>query len=282
VYLQQELESSVEPSDQRVLVAEVALIEKQFLSLISGLQLAVDTSLKSSSEATATAQSTQDTQNTQAVSAVSTVSAVSAVSAVSVPSPADLVSLVDDDELTLLCREVDDLKGRLGLQESKDFDFGTLGEVGKNSLSKVKEGLSFYGEGTKILFRDLEYASDLILKAVQGYTLKPREVNAIRRTGKDLLTLIPFTIILIIPLSPVGHVLVFSFIQRFFPDFFPSCYTEKRLNLRKLYAEIERKSDLDILGEAEQSFPVVRTMMSMMVTLGIAVEQFLSHTGAEP
>jgi hypothetical protein len=34
-----------------------------------------------------------------------------------------------------------------------------------------------------------------------------------RRTGKDLLTLIPFTIILIIPLSPVGHVLVFSFIQ---------------------------------------------------------------------
>ena len=40
-----------------------------------------------------------------------------------------------------------------------------------------------------------------------------REVNAVRRTGKDLLTLIPTTIILIIPLSPVGHVLVFSFIQ---------------------------------------------------------------------
>ena len=62
-----------------------------------------------------------------------------------------------------------------------------------------------------------------------------------RRTGKDVLTLIPFTIILIIPLSPIGHVLVFSFIQRFFPDFFPSCYTEKRLNLRKLYSEIEYK-----------------------------------------
>ena len=34
-----------------------------------------------------------------------------------------------------------------------------------------------------------------------------------RRTGKDILTIIPFTIILIIPLSPIGHVLVFSFIQ---------------------------------------------------------------------
>lgn len=276
VYLQQELESSVEPSDQRVLVAEVALIEKQFLSLITGLQLAVDTSLQSSSEASATAQSTPVSLT------LTNPASASGASQGLAPSPADLVSLVDDDELTLLCREVEDLKGRLGLQETKDFDFGTLGVVGMIGISRVKEGLSFYGEGTKILFSDLEYASDLILKAVQGYTLKPREVNAIRRTGKDLLTLIPFTIILIIPLSPVGHVLVFSFIQRFFPDFFPSCYTEKRLNLRKLYAEIERKNDLDILGEAEQAFPIVRTMMSMLVTFGIFAEQFLSHAGPEP
>ena len=88
-------------------------------------------------------------------------------------------------------------------------------------------------------------------------------MNAARRTGRDLLTLIPFTIILLIPLSPVGHVLVFNFIQvclslfstnrnirlqRFFPDFFPSCYTEKRLNLLKLYSEIERKSEDELLG----------------------------------
>jgi hypothetical protein len=99
-------------------------------------------------------------------------------------------------------------------------------------------GLSFFGEGTKLLVSDIQYAWKLLLKAVQGYILKPRqslklsasvyfyflflkiflnvinrEVNAIRRTGKDLLTIIPFTIILIIPLTPVGHVFVFSFIQ---------------------------------------------------------------------
>ena len=87
-----------------------------------------------------------------------------------------------------------------------------------------------------------------MIKAAGGYTLKAREVNTVRRTGKDILTLFPFTIILLIPLSPVGHVLVFSFIQRFFPDFFPSCYTEKRLNLRKLYSEIEIKSGEQITG----------------------------------
>ena len=49
---------------------------------------------------------------------------------------------------------------------------------------------------------------------------------------------IPVTIILIIPLTPVGHVLVFSFIQRIFPGFFPSTFTERRQNLMKLYEAI--------------------------------------------
>jgi hypothetical protein len=60
-----------------------------------------------------------------------------------------------------------------------------------------------------------------------------------RRTFKDILTFIPFVIILIIPLTPVGHVLVFTAIQRFFPEFFPSCFTEQRQNLLQLYETAE-------------------------------------------
>lgn len=61
------------------------------------------------------------------------------------------------------------------------------------------------------------------------------QVRSLRRTAKDVITFIPFIIILIIPLSPVGHVLVFSFIQRFFPDFFPTPYTDRRQNLMRIY-----------------------------------------------
>jgi len=235
VYLQQELESTLEPSDQRVFIAEVGLIEKQLQVLISGLKLGFDTSKLNM----------------------------------------DLVSLVDDDELALLYREVDDLKTRLGIDaEAQKVDWGTLGVLGSESIAKLKEGLSFYGEGTKILFNDLGYARMLLFKAVKGTTLKPREVNAVRRTGKDLLTLIPTTIILIIPLSPVGHVLVFSFIQRFFPDFFPSCYTEKRLNLRRLYAEIERKNNDDLLGieEVKQEWFTAATVQNGLEN----IQQFFS------
>ena len=46
-------------------------------------------------------------------------------------------------------------------------------------------------------------------------------------------------IILLIPLTPIGHVLVFGAIQRFFPDFFPSCFTEQRQNLLQLYETAE-------------------------------------------
>ena len=60
-----------------------------------------------------------------------------------------------------------------------------------------------------------------------------------RRTFKDIITFIPVVIILIIPLSPVGHVLVFGAIQRFFPDFFPSCFSEQRQNLLELYESTE-------------------------------------------
>ena len=58
-------------------------------------------------------------------------------------------------------------------------------------------------------------------------------------SGAQALVGVAFIIILLIPLSPVGHVFVFGAIQRFFPDFFPSCYTERRQNLVKLYAAAE-------------------------------------------
>jgi len=60
-----------------------------------------------------------------------------------------------------------------------------------------------------------------------------------RRTFKDTITFIPVVIILLIPLSPIGHVLVFGAIQRVFPDFFPSCFTERRQNLLELYESTE-------------------------------------------
>merc|ERR1719399_2171738 len=73
---------------------------------------------------------------------------------------------------------------------------------------------------------------------LQGYTLRGREVKLLRRIAKDMFTVIPFVIILLIPLTPLGHVLVFSFIQRYFPDFFPSQFTESRQKIMSMSSSL--------------------------------------------
>jgi len=205
--------------DLKLVVAEVNLIERQLKSVLGGL-------------------GSEDLEQ-----------------ALQGDEPNLLLSLVDDTELELISEKVDDLKSRLGVLGSvaAPIDWGSVGDELKKTRDKFSEGLSFYSLGTQILFSDLQYCLKLFAKALTGDTLKAREVNSLRRTVKDVFTLVPVTIILIIPLTPVGHVLVFSFIQRFFPDFFPSCYTEKRLNLNRLYSEVLSKSEEALLGKSRRA-----------------------------
>lgn len=49
--------------------------------------------------------------------------------------------------------------------------------------------------------------------------------------------------------------------QRYFPEFFPSCYSEKRLNLKRIFSEVERRpEDADFLpGGEDLPVPPQRT-----------------------
>jgi hypothetical protein len=150
---------------------------------------------------------------------------------------------IDSDVLLVLVDQLNDFKGRLGIDyyvTGLTLDSDAIKRWLMDLWMQTKKGLAFYVKGCQLLANDLVYCGSLIGRAItQGYTLKPREVRTLRRTFKDVLTFIPFVIILIIPLSPIGHVLVFGAIQRFFPDFFPSCFTERRQNLLQLYERTE-------------------------------------------
>jgi len=149
---------------------------------------------------------------------------------------------LDSDVLSVLYDQTVDFKRRLGIDyyvTGLTFDMEAIKLYSLELIEQSKKGLAFYGKGVQLLWNDCVFSTSLITKALQGYTLKPREVRTLRRTLKDMLTFIPCVIILIIPLSPIGHVLVFGAIQRFFPDFFPSCFTERRQNLLSLYESTE-------------------------------------------
>lgn len=53
------------------------------------------------------------------------------------------------------------------------------------------------------------------------------QVQTLRRTAQDILVIVPFTIIMLAPITPVGHVVVFSFLQKYFPGFFPSSFSSR-------------------------------------------------------
>eukprot|EP00669_Euglena_mutabilis_P010201 TRINITY_DN4971_c0_g1_i1.p4 TRINITY_DN4971_c0_g1~~TRINITY_DN4971_c0_g1_i1.p4 ORF type:complete len:235 (-),score=130.20 TRINITY_DN4971_c0_g1_i1:223-927(-) len=198
LYLEQEIEASTSSQEQRMLVAEFGLLDRQLQTLLAILG---------------------DWESPEAVDDV------------------------DESELQVLEKEIGDLKVRLGFDMAgTSIDWGkSVQDFVRENSDKFREGVAFYIKGTKLLFSDLLYALWLFKRTLEGYNLKPREVRTIRRTIKDVLTFIPALIILIIPLTPVGHVLVFSFIQRFFPDFFPTAFSDRRQNLLKMYEEIERK-----------------------------------------
>eukprot|EP00594_Rhizosolenia_setigera_P010544 CAMPEP_0178978074 /NCGR_PEP_ID=MMETSP0789-20121207/24917_1 /TAXON_ID=3005 /ORGANISM="Rhizosolenia setigera, Strain CCMP 1694" /LENGTH=715 /DNA_ID=CAMNT_0020667693 /DNA_START=22 /DNA_END=2169 /DNA_ORIENTATION=- len=154
------------------------------------------------------------------------------------------VEIIDADVVQVIMSQLDDFKRRLGIDYyvsvNVTWDTETIKRYAMDVYKTSKTGLAFYVKGCKLLWTDLVFSATLLYRAtLQGYTLKPREVRTLRRTIRDVITFIPFVIILIIPLSPVGHVLVFGAIQRFFPDFFPSMFTERRQNLLELYESTE-------------------------------------------
>jgi len=156
------------------------------------------------------------------------------------------LSLIGEELLEKLAGEIPDMRMRVGVMDQvvfggPGFSVTRLQLQGADALDKVREAVDFMVCGVRLLGSDLNNAGRLFMRAALGGTLKPREVSSLRRTARDVLTFIPFTIILIIPISPLGHVLVFSLIQTYFPSFFPSCFTKQRQEIMAKYDALQRQ-----------------------------------------
>lgn len=165
--------------------------------------------------------------------------------------------LMEDDSLGELAADIQDLKTRLGIDDplysSATLNWAQLRQFFDSSVRKTRAGAEFYSRGLRLFVGDLKFATRLIRRAITGYTPSPREIRTLRRTGKDLLTLIPFTIVLVAPLTPVGHVLIFSFLQRYWPEFFPSTFSERRQSVMKRHEQYQRLIQVEADGKENVS-----------------------------
>ena len=90
---------------------------------------------------------------------------------------------IDSDVLAVVIEQVTDLKRRLGIDyyvTGLTYDREAIQRWLSDLWIKVKRGAAFYGKGCVLLWNDIAFCLNLLGKAAQGYTLKPREVRTVR------------------------------------------------------------------------------------------------------
>jgi len=250
-------------AELRLLAAEYGYLDTQLAALAAQVGLEAQVAQAGSELGGPPALSSDEGpgQLASSTAPVSSAAAVAAAAAGRAMSPTPPSSLLVggpgtlDQVLATLAVEIPDLRQRVGVPDQvvfggQGFSLTKARLQAREAWDKVREAVTFMARGVKLLGSDVGNAGRLFGKAAMGGTLKPREVSAMRRTFRDILTFIPFTIILIIPLSPLGHVLVFGFIQQYFPQLYPSCFTVKRQEVMVRYEELERQL-MDARSQAE-------------------------------
>ncbi|KAJ6427510.1 hypothetical protein OIU84_022997 [Salix udensis] len=87
--------------------------------------------------------------------------------------------------------------------------------------------------GTQLLVVDISFALNLLLKQLQGHKVTVRERKKLKRTLNDIVTLIPVTILMLLPVSAVGHAAILAAIKKYMPFLIPSPYSAERLEVVK-------------------------------------------------
>ncbi|EKM82731.1 hypothetical protein AGABI1DRAFT_53149 [Agaricus bisporus var. burnettii JB137-S8] len=125
--------------------------------------------------------------------------------------------------------------------------------LGVRVWKKVKHEAQHYWHGSKLLVSEVVISGRLQWKILHGDTLTRRERRQLKRTTQDLLRLVPFAILIIIPFME----LLIPVIVKVFPNFLPSTFEDKfsaqekqrkllrvRLDMAKFLQETLRESGL--------------------------------------
>ncbi|KAL7096548.1 hypothetical protein ACP275_10G086100 [Erythranthe tilingii] len=123
----------------------------------------------------------------------------------------------------------------------------------EKSLDKLKETSTDVLQGTQLLAIDTGAAMGLLRRVLIGDELTDKEKQALRRTLTDLASVVPIGILMLLPVTAVGHAAMLAAIQRYVPSLIPSTYGPERLDLlRQLEKVKELESDVSINENVEE------------------------------
>lgn len=102
--------------------------------------------------------------------------------------------------------------------------------IGK-SLDKLKETSTDVWQGTQLLAIDVAAAMGLLRRVIIGDELTEKEKKYLLRTLTDMASVVPIGVLMLLPVTAVGHAAMLAAIQRYVPALIPSPYGSERLDL---------------------------------------------------
>ena len=99
-----------------------------------------------------------------------------------------------------------------------------LKSISKTPITaRIRDGIQHYWHGSKLLAYETKISAKLIFKLIRGESLIRREKRQLLRTTSDLLRLVPFIVIAIIPFLEFALPLIL----KVFPNMLPSTFEDK-------------------------------------------------------
>ncbi|XP_062192700.1 uncharacterized protein LOC133896167 isoform X2 [Phragmites australis] len=130
------------------------------------------------------------------------------------------------------------------------------------SVEKVKETTTTVLQGTQLLAIDTGAATDLLRRALIGDELTQKEKQALQRTLTDLASVVPIGILMLLPVTAVGHAAILAFIQRYVPSMIPSTYAPERLDLLR---QLEKVKEMEVAeGSSEDLLETVSSRSDLV------------------
>lgn len=104
-------------------------------------------------------------------------------------------------------------------------------------IARIKDGVVHYWDGTKLLALETRISWGLLKKLLKGEKLIRREYVQLVKTSSDLLRLVPFLIIAIVPFLEFA----LPIILKIFPNMLPSTYESKLQTEERLRKQLDAK-----------------------------------------
>uniref|UniRef100_A0A1J3IT51 Mitochondrial distribution and morphology protein 38 n=1 Tax=Noccaea caerulescens TaxID=107243 RepID=A0A1J3IT51_NOCCA len=110
----------------------------------------------------------------------------------------------------------------------------------ETTLHKLREATTDVWQGTQLLAFDSAAAMELLRRSLIGDELTEKEKKALRRTMTDLASVVPIGVLMLLPVTAVGHAAMLAAIQRYVPGLIPSTYGPERLNLLRQLEKVKQ------------------------------------------